>query len=158
MEKNLSPEDKWVSGYQRLESALTREGFRVEYCGGACPVQIGGWMPEGEYFYFRSRGEHVSLEVWQKDFDPKEPHMGWCPASNPAFYLSKRAYAWPKAGWLMAHEANKHLRRFLRVYRKWKKKPFPIPEPKRRWSLKKHKREMNRYRKNDKRRGNKIER
>jgi hypothetical protein len=131
----------------RLSAQLTLEGFKLDYCGGNCPIQIGGWMPTGEYFHFRSRGEHVSIEVWQKDFEPREPHMGWCPDSKPAFEAVKRAGDWPEAGWFECHKANKHLRRLLKAYRAWKEKPVPAAKSFRSFSLKKHNRMMRRSRK-----------
>lgn len=140
---------RWVDGYNRLEKKLTSEGFKVDYCGGACPIQVGGWMPTGEYFYFRSRGEQVSLEVWTKNFEPKEEHMGWCPASKEDFFALHRPFTWPDAGWLPAHHLEKWLRRFFRMFRNWKKKPGPLPRIKRGWSLKKHLRMNRRWRKQE---------
>lgn len=127
----------WSLGYCKLLDRLNSEGFRVEYCGGACPVQIGGWLPTGEYFHFRSRGHQVSLEIWWENFEPKEPHMGWCPEAKANFYLIRRPYDWPDGGWASAHVSNKHFRRLLRAYREWKKNPVPLPKPKKQREMRK---------------------
>ena len=112
--------------YQLLEKRLIQDGFKVEYCGGFCPTQIGGYLPTGEYFHYRSRGTQVSLEVWWENLEPREEHMGWCPASKPGFFMVRHPFRWPEGGWQPAHHTNKHFRRLLRTYYEWKKKPGNI--------------------------------
>jgi hypothetical protein len=72
--------------------------------GGNCPVQAEGLLPTGEWYYFRARGCHWSLEIsndeeawardeflfsiceeWGEDFD-----AGWMPYET-AVELATRA-------------------------------------------------------------------
>jgi hypothetical protein len=51
--------------FEQLQQYLESEtGWEVTLCGGAHPVQIEGRIPEiDHHFYFRARGNTVSLEL-----------------------------------------------------------------------------------------------
>lgn len=148
-EETLPSEIPDLFRYGLLQKKLESEGFKIEYCGGFAPTQIGGYMPGGEYFYYRARGEQVSLEVWTENLEPREEHLGWCPASKPAFFALRRPFDWPEAGFLPITKGEKWLRRLFRMFKEWKKNPASLPRIKRSWSMKKHERMMRRLRKKE---------
>lgn len=45
-----------------FEESGTRPEIRIDSLGGNCPVQADGFI-DGEPFYFRSRGQHWSIEI-----------------------------------------------------------------------------------------------
>lgn len=50
-------------GFNQLERKLIQDGFYIFSVGVAYPVYIEGVLPTGEWFYFRSRGKSVSLDI-----------------------------------------------------------------------------------------------
>jgi hypothetical protein len=104
--------DPLYEGYKGLRNKLTAEGWKIEGCGGFCPVQIEGRLPDGRWFYFRSRGEQCSIGIWK---NPQWENYSQCslPDGKADFYKLNIFAVWPDAGWIEAAQAESFLREFL---------------------------------------------
>lgn len=77
--------------------SLLALGASVHNAGGNCPVQVTGEV-DGNYFYFRARGEHWQFEVAKNENE-------WL-ADNLLFRIEKQYGTEPySAGWMPLHEA-----------------------------------------------------
>ena len=56
----------WV-GYVELVARLRAEGFRVTYASAPHPVQLMGYLPSGEGFFFYGKYTHCSLGIAATD-------------------------------------------------------------------------------------------
>jgi hypothetical protein len=68
----------WAEGIARLRAQLQQElkphGIHVdEVLTLAAPVQVIGSFPGSERYYFRSRHDTASLEVWDRDLEFEGP-------------------------------------------------------------------------------------
>ena len=87
--------------FESLINYLESNGFEIIEAGGNCPIQVGANHRDGWSFYFRARGSHVSLELYDchLEFDealPDEQHLLWEGTLNN--------WVWPDAGWLEPEE------------------------------------------------------
>lgn len=80
---------------------------------GYCPVQAEGYLPTGEYYYFRSRHETWSvriakceLTIWNKD----------------AWIYTEEKYEPFAGGWIGKLEAVKNFNKAIKLYYKEKNK------------------------------------
>jgi hypothetical protein len=106
---------------EELEGALREAGASFETFGmdGMCPVQCDGRI-DGHAFYFRARGERVSLSVTHGparerfNLDAVDVSIG----RAPGFHLEAWHGPWPEAGYLEQEEAWAYLLRGLIAW-KW---------------------------------------
>ena len=52
-----------VDGWERVLGELRSKGWTAELITTAAPVQIQGFVPTGEPFYFRARHDDLSLAI-----------------------------------------------------------------------------------------------
>lgn len=63
-----------------LEEHLKQEGYKAHVSCTACPVQLHGYLPTTEPFYFRSRHDTASLDIGEKEnkpFDENTEKLEW---------------------------------------------------------------------------------
>jgi hypothetical protein len=79
--------------------------------GGNCPVQAEGNLPDGSWYYFRSRGTRWSLEVYKSE-DEFDNGLA-------IFNDIHTDYKWPEAGWIPRWKAvmlaTKSIRKYFRT-------------------------------------------
>lgn len=64
------PESELSSDYLDVLARLRAEGFRAEFTCIAVPVQLEGYLPSGNSFYFRCRYTTCSLGIAPPDGNP----------------------------------------------------------------------------------------
>ncbi len=83
--------------------------------GGHCPVQAEGFV-DGFPFYFRARGNHWSMTIANRVDFPQEDLYHGCP---DAWYYEEKYGEGPfDAGWMELSEANRFIRKAVKLYRK----------------------------------------
>jgi hypothetical protein len=110
----MTPEARaYQAGYDALAARLKLEGFRLTAVDAPHPIQIMGYLPSGEGFYFRGKYTDCSLGIAPTDdeaVDVLDPGDGvW----------EKEVTRWRdmEAGWLEADDAEAVLRELLADYR-----------------------------------------
>lgn len=97
--------------FDDLEARLRERGFRIAGRTDVVPIQLWGWLPTGEPFYFRARGTVASLEVYELgrriEFGALE-HVAWRDEVE--------RWSWPEASALDAEEAEQVLWDLLQRY------------------------------------------
>lgn len=90
---------------------LTRDGFRsCTFYTTACPVQLEGYLPSGEAFFFRARGATGRLDVGTKAGTPEDA------CRYPTWTKRVQRWVWPEAGWLEPVASEALLRELLTAY------------------------------------------
>lgn len=79
----------------------------IDWLGGNCPVQAEGTIC-GESFYFRARGDRISIGI------------GGDPVAAPEFSLEEHFGAWPDAGWIDEVQAREFIEKAALAYRERK--------------------------------------
>lgn len=85
--------------------------FTIDWIDGNCPVQAEGSI-NGARFYFRSRGEHWSMEICKTDAD----YLNWpeeCQVWERCEPWGDGPYA---AGWMPEEDARQIIERCARAY------------------------------------------
>lgn len=82
-------------------STNENSGPLIEYIGGYCPVQAEGYFDDRR-FYFRARGQHWSLEVYET---PVWEQFGFWPYGPFA------------AGWMDEADARRLIMRCYEMYK-----------------------------------------
>jgi len=93
--------------YAALVARLEREGYRITDWLAAVPVQLRGFLPTGEAFYFRCRYRTCSLRVAPTDGEP---------VAHPAWRNEVSRWDEFGAGCIEAEEAEAVLRELLANY------------------------------------------
>ena len=77
--------------------------------GGNCPVEAEGYLPTGEFYYFRARGSHWRLEISKNEQE-------WAKNKIIFYYGEKYCYDQFGAGWMSRREAIKFANKAIKFY------------------------------------------
>lgn len=114
--QEVRPEDlRRQEQFDNLKETLGKDGFEVNVLGLAAPVQLSGYLPTGEPFYFRSRGD-VRLEVGKagdRPFDDRGWGFDW-----PVVWAKELDVAITdlEGSWLEASEVESYIRELHQQY------------------------------------------
>ena len=78
---------------------------------GVCPVQAWGNLPNGEYYYFRSRHAHWRLEICESE------SMWWSGGEKIYLFRHIEEYGTDhQASWITTRQAIKFATKAIKIY------------------------------------------
>jgi len=95
---------------------LMPEKVELVYAGGSCPFQAEGRV-DGYPFYFRSRGQHWSLQICLNR-ECETNYVNW-PFQGQPLWIHREKYSEDEfaAGWITAVEASKFITQAIERFR-----------------------------------------
>jgi hypothetical protein len=88
--------------------------YNLNLPGGNCPVQAEGYLPTGEFYYFRSR-----WSTWRMYFSRSESH--WIEGKYLFVYKQENFCEEPLAGWISISHAYILMNKATKAYYKTQK-------------------------------------
>jgi hypothetical protein len=109
--------------FAALTERLKLDGYKTHVSCTACPVQLHGYLPTSEPFYFRSRHDSASLDIGEKEdkpFDENSEELEWKEDAGFAWVVWSQVkevgdemFA---ASWLDAKETETTLKELYQLY------------------------------------------